>query len=282
MIIKNVLAERLFSSFPVSIGTGLMLESLFTPTISRYDPDREIPDVIKVDGYKIHYYSIFTIARNIVMACNYKDKDKIYRSPYLVQDIIEEVNVINSLYVNSKCKPVLFIPKYEEVYKSLNKNKKDTMTKAYIEQQYIYNALKNVVLRVDMEILANTNKLPDSYDNMLITTSNLPDLLNVNRIRNLFLLESHTGKLRSKKEFNLKYHPIGKRPLSLFPFMEELVYLLGDKRFVRPVSISLRVKLYELALDNKWTYNTTRSKVISDINKISELKTALSSFRSVY
>ena len=51
---EHALQTRTLSSFPLSIGTGLMLESIFKPTIDRYDNERKIPQGIGIDTYNTH------------------------------------------------------------------------------------------------------------------------------------------------------------------------------------------------------------------------------------
>ena len=49
--------ERTVTSFGLSIGTGLMLESALEPTEARHDDKREIPVVINLNDYTKHYYN---------------------------------------------------------------------------------------------------------------------------------------------------------------------------------------------------------------------------------
>ena len=50
----TILQDRTTTSFGISIGTGLLLESLFDPTTDRYDTERPIPprvDLTKYNSY---------------------------------------------------------------------------------------------------------------------------------------------------------------------------------------------------------------------------------------
>ena len=277
--IQTILKNRTVSSFPLSIGTGLTLESMFFPTIARYDDKREIPITLNPDDYAIHYFNIFTLARNIVNACSYKEKVKIYTSKYLIETLEEEIQNIEYLYSNTTCEPVIFIPDYKDVYLKFNLNKGDKLPRAYEEYMYVFNMLKKLDLNIDLKVVAGDIKLPKNNKKVLITTSYIVDLLNISRINNLYLLESHTGKLKKQSDWYSKYHKIGKRDMSVFPFDKDILFILGDKTFIKPLKLTFRVMLHDYAVICKWTSFTNSIKVGSDLFRHETLKDELREFR---
>ena len=58
--------ERVIGSTGISIGTHLMLESLFTKDIDHFDKERVIPNELDINKYSYHIYNVITIARNII------------------------------------------------------------------------------------------------------------------------------------------------------------------------------------------------------------------------
>ncbi len=63
---KNLLLQRTVSGFPLSIGTGLALESILEPVQEVYDPQRVVPEKIKLNKYDAIWFNIDTLVRNIV------------------------------------------------------------------------------------------------------------------------------------------------------------------------------------------------------------------------
>lgn len=279
---KDIFSNRIISSFPLSIGTGLALESVFEPTIERYDDTREHDKVI-INDYKYHIFSIYTLARNIVAATGIKDKMSVITNKLFFKTLKEEIEILISLYSNTECIPVIYFPDYSEISKKYNRNKDFKTTSVYEELIIIFNAVKPNIKSLKEIITVITEKdINVSNEKMLITTSMASDLIMYKKIKHLYLLESHTGNLVGKENWWKKYHNIGKRPMDVFPFIEELLYVLGDNTVVRPVSTSFRIQLHEFALANKWTHLTTRDKVMFDIKKDNEIGVVLNSFHTYF
>jgi len=246
MLSRKLLGERTLTSFGVSIGTGLMLESLFKPTEVRYDTTRDIPKNIKIDSYKYHYYNIYTIARNIKNSIQDRANVGIlYTNNNLLDTVIEEVNTINALYENSKCMPILFIPTYDDLIKKINKGKDGNLVNTdYLLREYIKNSINGNTVNTPMKIATGKKHLLGGDNSSMLITTHIPvDLLNFKKSKNLKLMESHTGKLKIPREWYSKYHKIGKLPLEVFPFMEELVYILGDGVISLPMKLNIRLDI---------------------------------------
>lgn len=74
--IELLIEKRDMSSFMVSVGLGLMLETFFDPFTTRIDDERKI-NKVDVNKFKIHYYNIYTMIRNIISAISNADFKKI-------------------------------------------------------------------------------------------------------------------------------------------------------------------------------------------------------------
>lgn len=258
MIHNKLLLNRTLSSFGVSIPTGLMLESLFTPTATRYDNDRTVPSEVHIDKYSKHYINIYTLTRNVINAASIpKDKlNSLLRSRELLDVVIDEINIISELYNDSKCELVIYIPSYKKAFIEYGKNKDEL---AISLNHDIISYVDSFIKKNDYSVGANIasgEKLPSTHDKVLITTHISYDLLNYRQIPNLELLESHTGKLKNKSLWYTKYHKIGKLDMSFFPYTAELVYILGDGVVSLPMKLSIRRELHELAIASKWTHRT--------------------------
>jgi len=264
---QKTYTDRTITSFGVTIGTGLMLESVFDPTTERYDPDREIPVKVNINDYKKHYLNIYTLARNVINSLQDKSiRETVFYDIRLLNTVLEDVNIISNLYDDTKCELVLFVPKYDKVMKHLNKDKEGTVNLKELEiYNYINKFLKKKPVDLTCSVEFGDYRLHAGLGKILITTHITADLLNVRKVKGLILLESHTGKIKYPDEWYTKYHKIGTKPLNVFPFMEELLYILGDKTFVRPFSVKVRRELHNLAIDKKWTSHSSRIKILQDL-----------------
>lgn len=271
---------RTMSSFPVSIGTGLMLESLFFPTSERYDTKREIPVKLNVDNYKYHIYNIGTLTRNILSAANQKPTVEVLAMGNFKNALLGEIVSLKELYSNTKCTPVIFIPDYTQVYKMLNHGKLTDATVEILNTELIFKTISKLEIKHIISVVNDGFRLPKLDGKCLLTTSYPVDLLNHNLT--FTLLESHTGKLKEKWEWYTKYHKIGSKDMSVFPFLEVMLYFLGDTTMVSPVGLSARNELHKLAVLNNWTARTSKDKVISDIYKNPMLKDIYTKYKKLY
>ena len=281
--IQRILKDRTTSSFGVSIGTGLMLESLADPTTTRYDPDREIPkrvDLTKYDGWLVNGY---TLLRNIFSSITDKNltlsKDVIQP----VMDILtEEILIIQSILETSVGLGYLkiLVPDYEKLIPIFNVNKD-------LEVNYIQNNLEALKLFTDplkaidssiVEVVTTDGyKLEMKYKkHYLLTTSFCLDLLQYDGYD---LLESHTGVIKDITQWYTKYHVVGTQDLSMLPMVDIVLYILGDDQLVRSLPVKVKKELLRIAIEYKWSYRTSRFKVKWDIDKSYILKEAIKDFK---
>lgn len=282
---QNLLDQVATSSFPVAIGTGLMLESLFTTIIDRVDVNRVIPNFIKVNDYDYHMYNIYTIIRNILTAIPYKNKVEILTNAKFRTYVADEVEAIFNLYENSDCTPALYIPDYSGATKYYNMGK--SKLSGYLEEHEIMvKVVKGIKFMNSVNIIPKSEmksgyRLPKTTDKILLTTSYALDLHN--NLPNMFLLESHTGKLKSKLEFSSKYKKSASYDVSTLPFNEFIHYAIGDNTLVAGLKTKYKKQLFNIALDKKWTPRTTDDKIRSNINTYSpDLSFLLSVFKKQY
>lgn len=264
-ILSNAISDRTVSSFGVSIGTGIALESVFDPTTSRYDENREVPIKIKPTDYKVHAYNVYTLMRNIAAATQHKNKLEVYKDSYAKEALVEEVSIIKALYDGIDVEVVFYTEDYTKLYKKYNVGKDVKPTKSYEEYLVMSSTYKSL------------DKLPVSNKKTLVLTNYISDIVGVGS--NYTMLESHTGKVKDMSTINTKYHPIGKRDMSVFPVNKLVLYLLGDKTIVRPAKISVRVALYDIAIDRHWTYRTTVDKIRHDTANDPDIVSLLNEYR---
>ena len=277
---NELFKEKETSSFPVAIGTGLALESMFEPVIEPYDPDREIPNKIELKDYKYHIWNIYTIIRNLLHSVDEKDKISLITDKNFTKELNQEIDTLVNLYNNTDLTVVIFIPDYDKVMDSFNKHKVSEFTKPMVELLAVRDYLKNYTPDGLINSITGGFNIPRMEGNILLTTHLTVDLLNQHN--KITLLESNTGKVKSKYEWYTKYHPIGKRDLDTIPMVEEVLYILGDHNMVIPAPLTTRLELYQVAIDRRWTSKTTREKIVADLRSVGSLYPYVEKHKRMY
>jgi len=264
-MLKNIVNDRTVTSTGVSIGTGLALETLFDVKV--YDTNRSIPDRVDPNSYKTHIFNIYTLFRNVVSSIVHKDKEQLISSKLVQEQLINDMYILIELYKSVDTKLVFYMPDYTQLYKKYNNGKPDTAYRPYITHLYIKKNLKGLKYPGTVYSGGNRGLLPSTYNPMLLMSHFTLDLIGVSNLSGVSLLESHTGKVKTKREFGPKYHPIGKRDLSILPMDSKLLYILGDKSIVKPMSIVDRRSVYELTVTGHINPESSPVKVASLIKK---------------
>lgn len=248
-------STRVTSSFGLSVGTGLMFESLFISTTDRIDIERQPEKMINPDTYSKHYINLHTLIRNILSSFETADKKNFLMNSNFVSEMMdiisEEAEIINGLYDGTKCEPEFILPDYSEVFK---KHANDYMVGIGDD-----NPVNKVIAKIKND--NSKLKLTGTSDNILITSHFTLDLMNYKQVPNLTLLESHTGRIKTKKEFNTKYKRFSKQDRTGLPFNERLLYIMGDGHMFKGEKPSIKKKIYELAISNNINFNTTDERL---------------------
>lgn len=283
-----ILLNRTISNFPlISIGTGLALETLFMPESGYFDPTRVIDYKVRDNEFKTVYINIYTILRNIVSAISTTDEKHIFldtkdSDSAIVSVFLEEYSEIERLLLEKHYNPILYIIDYNKnkfianTDRNILKIEGDTLSaktnmfiskaSRRIRKEYYPNLLesmKNNIKSIETKIstsylsyivekLKEGNKLP-----LVVTGKNLiishfaVDLLNIKYVSNLSLLESHTGRIISSKDFNRKFPDLSNLDFTkVIPFTEKLYYIFGDGNLLKPANAKFRKQIYELFVKN--------------------------------
>lgn len=279
-------SKRTLTSFNLSIGTGLMFESLFTPTEPRYDVERVIPNSVVADNYSYHYINLLTLVRNIISSFQVRlEPDAVMKPSSFVDCLKDEIATIDSLYQNTNCQPVFYLPDFEDLKKIYNKGKDREETEPVERFFKIYKRLKKLNLSNNfvsgVEILEDIIKLPrfSIKEKVLITTNLGVDL---NAPGDISLLDSHTGVLYPRSKFYVKYNKIGSKDMSVLPMNEYILYLVGDTTLSLIIDPKTRLRVYEMAIENTWNQKTSEYHIKSRLQADPMLKMYLKNFKPVY
>lgn len=262
-----ILSNRTMSSFPLSIGTGIAFEALFDSRTDPYDNTRELPKRVNINNYNELFINITTLYRNLLGSIPKEEVSKLKESE-VIDTLQSEVEVINSLLLNEgrgTCKTIYYIPTYKSLYKKENILIKFRMPSTEGQKAAILaqNKLMNSYLKEDKNVIKLDSEItsPKNKSSSLILTHIPYDLTSNIHFNKLSLLESHTGKVKDKKDLYTKYYPVGDRDMNNIPFLRKLLFILGDRIQIQPIDIKTRRMVLDLASEYKWTVMTTLDRV---------------------
>jgi hypothetical protein len=265
------LASRNISAFPLSIGTSLSMESLFSPELTPYDPSRVIPNIVRVSDYQEIWINVETLFRNIISAVN-KEVFINCNEEELKDTLLTEMEVINGLFMiegKGLCKPMYYyctrkglVGKYHVAVK-LREDKTEGQ-KMFTDK--FDKTIKLLIKQTDEVRAFDYDIRPLGKSKAMIMTHIPYDLLSYKNFTELDLLESNTGKLKKKYQWNSKYFPVGDADLSILPFTRKFLLVFGDKVLLHAMDMRLRKSIVEVAHARKWTALSTEDKVMLDLS----------------
>ena len=242
-----LLDNRETSSFPLSIPSGLALETLFTPIQDSVDPERIVENLPDLSTYTLYMFNLATLMRNILNSFKF---DQIASVPIskLYEILQEEIDFLEGFFQSNNV-PIAF---YTNNYAYFKKAYPDRMRKVSTDRQRrIEDIMSSCLKKAENDYTVSTFSKDVHFGKEhrgLIFTHIPADLLSYNRFTTLDLLESHTGKIKTRKEWNTKYYPIPNKDMSFLPFMEYLLFTFGDKTMVSPAPLKEREELHSTLL----------------------------------
>lgn len=247
---EPLLQERPQSGFPVSIGTGLALETVFEPTQDVFDAARAVPDRPEATRYTDYLFNVATVLRNLLTSIPYKDLRRCHPVD-VISTMMEEVDYLKTLF-SMEDKRLHF---YINSYAFVQQNYKDRLRTATTEQQIYSHQLAEQCIKhfkkTEPVLLFSKDVHLESSSSALVLTHVPWDLLSHHRFRRLDLLESHTGVIKTRKDWNTKYFKFAAKDMGFLPFMEYLLTTFGDNVMFKPKSVKDREALYESLLKKR-------------------------------
>lgn len=240
-----LLKNRPMSGFPVSIGTSLALETLFTPTMDVFDPARDVPQRVDPTTYDLYLINISTLVRNLIHSLPWRDLVTVPRKD-VVEALLEEIDFLTGFFQAAGLPVKFYWNSYSFALKTYDDKK---IRKPTTPQQHQVQQLMDYCtapIRKQDEVLTFSKDIQvDRQAKCLIMTHVPWDLLSWGNFHKLDLLESHTGKVKSRKDWNTKYFAIKDKDFSILPFMEYLLTTFGDHILFTPSPLKERLALYE-------------------------------------
>lgn len=265
------LFERTTSGFPLSISTALAFESLFPPRQKVYDPERKIPEKINISGYNQLWINVDTLFRNMLQSV---DANAVKNAGYkdAASVLIDEMDTISSLLANEgggTTNPIFYTCDYEHALRNVHKGL--SLRKDHTPKQLHYKDLRDKTMKYLKELRTDikffNGPLRSSGSNVALMLTHIPyDLLSYKQFGRLDLLESNTGKLKKRHQWNTKYFQVPGKNMMILPFYRFLLLILGDKVMFQPGPSKLRNQIMETAEKRGWTAATTKEKCLLDLS----------------
>lgn len=243
---EGPLSDRAMSGFPLSIGTSLALTTLFEPIQEEIDPDREVTRLEDLSKYDLYVFNVETLVRNILSSVP-SDIFMKLKPGEVYETLVEELEFIIGMFGSMGLSTKFFINTYRYFKDQYKDDLRVANTPKQLHEQSLTNyALDKIKKDITFRDSIDTFTHMVSYRNTtsLIFTHIPADLLSYDKFRVLDLLESHTGAIKTRKDFNSKYYPLPREDMSSLPFFEYLLTTFGDKVMFKPKPIKERKKVF--------------------------------------
>ena len=259
-IVHEAITNRPMSGFPVSVATGLSLESLFTPIQPVIDETRQVENLPDLSIYNLYIFNTSTLLRNLINSLPAKELLLISKKE-IYDTLLEEIEFLTNFFTSNN----LHVKFYTHSYKYVKDVYKDKLRKVTTDKQLLIDSINSYCLdrlrKEDDVTLFHKNISYNKEDRALLFTHVPFDLISYSNFTKLDLLESHTGKIKSRKDWWSKYYPLpSDKDMSFLPFMEYLLSVFGDHVMFTPAPLKERIALYE-AMQKKPGINPLMSEL---------------------
>lgn len=266
--------DREVGEFGLSIATDLAIAG----SLGRH-PDNPLT-TRPVDNYQEVWCNISTLVRNAFGSYASSDQKRL-DSQHLIEDVEQDISSIMPLYQQllPESKQItikLYHNDYRRVGHELVRARPRTMKTALQKQTFeIQEHATQALLKAYPEDVADFSfYLKGNHGKTLLLTHQPIDLLSRKYFQELALLESHTGKVKTRESWYTKY---GKDDaLKRIPFDKAMIQIFGDgNNLLSMYPPKIRRKLLDIAQSKRWTHMTTKEKVMANVKASNEIELAM-------
>jgi hypothetical protein len=241
---------------PVSVPTAIPIEEV----------------VLKEDGEPGDIWiNVRTLVRNCINVLATEDKEKI-GAMEVAPVILEEIQLISD-FIRQASQDTRRVVYYVTEKKSFARCFPRALPKGYKTPKQLHEL--RLTTEILLEVIGATDDLIRIFDvklngdnrPVLLITHQPIDLLSNYNFPSLKLLESHTGKLKTKTYWNSK---LSGKDSGLMPFNALTLQIFGDGESFAAYPRSLKMQLIELAKVRNWSPITTNTKIESDLQTLQD------------
>lgn len=211
------------------------------------------------------FVNLGTLVRNVLNAFDFKTGNEAELLSTLPEQIDSTVIMLSGTFSNLYGIPIkVYHCGYQHVkYNALGLPIKETakrkLTNKWIKagvDSYL-ESHQDTIYQLDNSIEGPDEVLPDSC---CLITHYAEDLLYHHRFDNVRLLESHTGDIRGKSDFNRKIQ-LNKEQRPIIPFNRFTQHVFGDGTLYGPMDLDIRRNIVEIAEKSGWTKATPLNRI---------------------
>lgn len=266
---SNAVFIREMGELPISIGTSLSLQALYNNHPDR-KPEKHLP-VLKAD---VLYINVRTLFRNIMSATDNSKATDVKSKDYLIA-LKDELKDIGDYLKNQEnsIKVYFYLPTYDSLHKEfgsvaeLREPRTDLQKQKLEIEKQVFAELEKELKALEPEkryvnIIDITIESKDRVKSFILTHYPV-DLLYVKGFSKVYLLESHTGKIKDEREWYTKFSADASERV---PFNKAMLVFFGDSGgMFKPQHHKARKALLKVAEKYKWTYQTTKDKILLNL-----------------
>ena len=221
--------------------------------------DRALPEVL-ANNYI--FFNLRTVVRNALGA--FKERNSPTALVSVKERVERDIEAFRDILSGMGTTLIVYSVPYEKLpRKGLVNYSSPRTDKQKVRYEIYKSAIDLCIEFAELELPKGfTNTKKNTLKEAIIITHYTHDLITAQNIK-LLLLESHTGKVKRKIEWNTKLN-IKDGMEEYIPFNPITYYILGDKGndYVSPMNNATRKKLYEIAIKSDWTPATTINRVM--------------------
>lgn len=255
--------DREVGKFPLSIGTSFAIEGL----LGVHEGNPHQPSGHK--GIALLMVNIRTLVRNYREAVKANDVDRIdYHSAAL--SILAEMKAIPEVIRQSRRN--IEVVYYHQAIEDIKQQFPNaTYKRPKTDKQVAVDTYEKFVIRLLM-----TECINEKFPVQIVKRSPIPrnlitaiythypkDLFWKGSFERLFLLESHTGRLKTYVDWYTKLNSI--KADNQVPLNEFTLQVFGDKHLFEGQDKKVKTELKELAKVKRWNGTTSSAKVAADV-----------------
>lgn len=268
----SALAERELGNIPVSIATAMAIDGLY----NRH-PDLKAMPKLPATKAKIIYLNARTLFRNIHGAIGDSDKAQAVNAKDYATTLLQEVDELKAALSEEQhpLEVVLYLPSYKSIARYMGNGELKPLN---TDKQKNYNTLENNTLQHIVDMYKDMEQKPflevdmeikvETYQHIFILTHLPVDLLNVVNAADVYLVESHTGKVKTQ---DLWYTKFASERSPNIPFNKATLLFFGDSGgLFKPQNVKSRRRLIDIGTSRKWNAHTTPSRMILGVELSSE------------
>lgn len=259
-------SERATGYFPLSIATSLAVEGAIG-----IHPDHPAGPKLMKD-FTGHWVNVKTLFRNYYEAIG-KDEIPNVKPADLIDSFRHELDAYKEIADEQgghKFKTVLYIPDYIGLQQRFPHAilRVDSTANQVLFSKSLQTVLSQIIKNEKELIKLYPLKITDPDPSNCLMLTHFPFDLTTKAFDNLSLLESHTGNIKDRSLWYTKFY--NGKELPMIPFRECFLSIFGDNQLFRPIGMSYRKTLVDLATKHNWSFATTRDKVNYGLNEIKD------------